>query len=405
MKNQRRTSLASCIAAGAGLALACGGGPALAADWSVNPKLTASYEYNDNTRLTDVAGNEVEVNGAGLDAQVEFRGDSPQGYFRLVPRARSTFFPDDETEETNNQWVNMDLQRRGERSQFDLETQLSRVETLGPLIPTGGIDPGDDLGEPDPGLGGGTGAEVNREERILVAPRLGITPTERYGFEFGAGFLDVSYDQLVVDDREDFQYLYGTLGYLYRLSPQKTVAVRGRVANYENDLGDTTDSQAINVEWSNKISESSEVLLRAGGNRSEDDDGSGWNNGFSGGVGVRWTFEVTELFLDVNSDLDPNSSGQLVQRDQARFQVARRLSEKTTFRVGARYIRDTSADSDTLFNDRDYAVGNIGLAWRFARQWTLGGIYTYVWRDFESDPRSADANRVSIGITYEPNLR
>jgi hypothetical protein len=71
--------------------------------------------------------------------------------------------------------------------------------------------------------------------------------------------------------------------------------------------------------------------------------------------------------------------------------------------TGARVVQDAATGEDDEFEEREYANASIGLAWRFTRQWTLGGAYTYVWSDFENDVSSAEANRISIGITYEPN--
>jgi hypothetical protein len=379
-------------------------GSATAADWSINPRITASFEYNDNTRLTEVDENTTDVTGAALDASAEFLGESPRGLFRLLPRARSTFYPGDESEETDSQYVLMELRRINERSEFELRTDYSRIETLGGYLPN--KDPDDSIGNPDPGQPtGGRTPELNRQDRLFVNPNVHAWLSERHGIELGAGYVDVSFDQQVAGDREDFKYAFATVGYLHRISPTKTLSVSVQGAQFERADGDTTDSQNAALEWTNTISETSQVFLRAGTNRSENDDQSGWSTGFSGGVGVRWSFEVTSLLVDINSDLDPNAAGKLVQRDQARFQLTRRLSPVTSLRFASRLIQDSGTADDDEFEERRYATTSIGYAWRFRRQWTLEGAYTYVWRDFENDSGSAEANRVSIGITYEPNRR
>jgi hypothetical protein len=45
-------------------------------------------------------------------------------------------------------------------------------------------------------------------------------------------------------------------------------------------------------------------------------DNGSWDTGFTGGAGVRWTFEVSEIFLDLNHGLDPSSAGEYVTSDQ-----------------------------------------------------------------------------------------
>jgi hypothetical protein len=69
-----------------------------AADWSAEPRITLNADYDDNNRLTDVSGEEIEVIGAEVDAQVAFRAQTPRTNFRLVPRVRATFYPDEPDE-------------------------------------------------------------------------------------------------------------------------------------------------------------------------------------------------------------------------------------------------------------------------------------------------------------------
>jgi len=393
------------FAVGALLALAAG--PSVAADWSVNPDVTASYEYNDNTRMSLDSVDAVSVSGGAIDAAVELRADAPRGYFRISPRARSTFFPSDDTEETDSQWVELGLGRTGQRSTFDLRADYSRVETLGGYLAGGIGEPGGPIGGPDPGAGtGGRDEILNREDRFRIQSGYQLSLTERHGLKLGAGFVDSTFDQTVANDREDYQYAFGTLGYVFRVSPSKTLTLGVEGARFEDEDGVTTGGREVSVEWRNKTSESSEFYARAGANQSENNvqlDDPDWETGFSGGIGVRWAFEVSNLLVDLSSDLDPNATGRLAQRDQLRLRYEHRLSPTLDFVTGARVVSDSAANSDDTFEDRDYANASIGLSWRFSRQWTLGGAYTYVWRDYQNDLSSAEANRLSIGITYQPN--
>lgn len=392
---------------GGSVLLTFGAGPAVAADWSVNPKVTGSYEYNDNTRMTEIPADEIAVSGGAIDAALELRADRPQGFFSLYPRLRSTFYPNDKTEEMDSQWVNMDLRRKGERSQLDLRADYSRVETLGGYLPGGIGDPGGPIGEPDPGEGtGGRTEGPNREDRFLIAPKISYSFSERHGMQVSGGYVDASFDQRVDQDREDYNYLYGLLGYVYRLSPSKSLSFGVEGGRFDDENGLTTGTRGVSVEWRNEASETSEFYARVGANQSEDDASSldpEWSTGFSGGIGVRRSFEVSKVLVDLSSGLDPNSSGRMVQRDQLRLQYDHRLTPKLDFVTGARLFHDGGTDTDDNFEEREYANAMIGLAWRFSRQWTLGGAYTYTWREYEDDVSSADANRLSIGITYEPN--
>ncbi len=390
------------LVVGGGIAIAAAASSAGAADWSVNPKLTGSFEYNDNTRMSEIPTEQVEVEGAAVDAAVELRADGQTGFFRAYPRARATFFPGDETEETQSWWLQTDGQHIGEKSQLDIRADYSSIETLGPYLPLS--DPGGPIGQPDPGEGtGGHEEALNREDRLIVAPTLQYSFTERQGLEVGAGYVDVSFDQQIDADREDFSYIYGNLGYVYRLSPTKSITFSVEGSEFENEDGLKTNAQEASFRWTNKTSEQALFYFRLGASRAEDDVTGDWDEGFSGGVGVDWAFEVSKVSFEITSDIDPNAAGRLVQRDQLRLAYEYRLSEALTAKTVVRYLQDEGTGDADEFETRKYANATVGLDWRFARQWTLGGAYTYVYRDFENDLSSADANRFSLGITYEPH--
>jgi opacity protein-like surface antigen len=383
-------------------------GAAGAADWHVDPKITLNARSDDNHRLTDVPGAEVDVFGAELDAQLTLRAEAPRGYFRLIPRVRATFFPDDEDEETDNQFLRMDMERRGERSRAGFEANYARLETLGRYFPGAGIDDDDDLGEPDPGDDISRQTDVNRREQLDFGPRVAFDLTERVALELDAGYQDVSYDEQVADEREDYSNVGGSVGLRFRTSPTRSIAIRAGAFSYEPEDGSSTDAQSLNVEWSNQVSETSQVFVRGGASRVESVDALGdsdWNNGFTGGAGVRWSFEVTQIFLDANRYMDPNASGRIVERDQVRFELRRQLSPYTTLKFNARGIRDGKTDSNDVFQDREYATAGVGFEWRMTQKFTLGGGYQYRWREYDGDPNDATSNEFFLGVTYEPNRR
>lgn len=404
MSTQKARQLSVAVA----IALACAAGAARAADWHFDPKVTLNARSSDNNRLTDVPGEEVDVLGAELEAQLTLRAETPRGYFRLTPRLRSTFFPDDRDEETDNQYLRMDVEHRGERSRAGFEANYARLETLGRYFPGAGVDDDDDLGEPDPGDDISRQADVNRRDQLDFGPRVEFDLTERVVLELGAGYQDVSYDDQVVNERQDYSNVGGAVGMRFRTSPNQSIAITARAFRYEPDDGASTDSQSLTAEWSNQVSETSEVFVRAGASRVESVDGLGgsdWNNGFTGGAGVRWSFEVTEIFLDANRYMDPNASGRIVERDQLRFELRRQLSPYTTLLFNARGIRDGKTDANDVFQDREYATAGAGFAWRMTQKFTLGGGYQYRWREYDGDPNDATANEFFLGVTYEPNRR
>jgi hypothetical protein len=396
----RRRLVASVAAAG----MLGAGGVAHAADWSFDPRITLNSDYDDNNRLTHVPGEEVEVFGAEFDGQVAMIARTPRTDFRFMPRVRATFYPDEPDEETDSEFLTLDYEFRGQRHRGAINADYSRRETLGRFLP----DDFDDGIGGDPGSGDdlGVSTERNVQNRLSVTPDISFELTERSLLEFGLGYLDVKFDEQVEGDREDFTSVSADAAYRYLLSETKSVALRVRGRQYDPADNVATDSQAVEVEWANRLSETSQFYIRGGSDRVEEIDDLGqsdWNTGFTGGAGVRWEFEVSELLFEATRGLDPNSSGRLVARDELRLRYAHSISPLARVLVSVRGVKDGSTNSQDVFQERRFVTASLGFDWRMTRQFTLGGGYQYVWRSIEEEPEDARSNRLFLGVTWEPH--
>ncbi len=387
------------------LLLAGCAGNAGAADWSVDPRISLLGETDDNHRLDTIPDEEISVTGFEVDARLSMSARTPRSDFQLTPRVRVAVYPDEEDDDTEDGFLLMHGEYRGQKSVASLDLDYAHRTVLGRFVPDSDDDGG--LGEPGQGSGSGRTTDPTDQDDLQIRPEIKFDLTERTAMFLAAGYQDVQFDEPVENDREDFTDLDGILGMQFRTSPTGLVKVRGKVSRYEPETDLVTDSQGLDVEWTNDYSEVSRVYVRGGARRSKTEDAvdSDWKNGFSGGAGVQWSFEVTELFLELNHYLDPSSSGQLVNRDQLRFRWMRRFSERTNLRLTARVIRDEDVAEDDTFETREYLAGSIEYEWRFTRQFSLLAGYNYTWREYENDPNSAESNRVFAGIVYEPNRR
>ena len=379
-------------------------GTAHAADWSVDPFITLNADYDDNNRLTHTPGEEIEVMGAEFDGEVAFIARTPRTDFRLAPRVRATFYPDEPDEETDSEYVTLDYEFRGQRHRGAFGAEYSRRETLGRYLPD---DFDDDIGgDPVGGDDLGNSTQPNVQDRLFVAPEISFDMTERSRLELGVGYLDVTFEEQVQDDREDYTSASADAAYRFLLSETKSVALRVSGRQYDPADDVATDSQAVEVEWANRMSETSHVYVRGGSNRVEEIDDLGesdWNTGFTGGAGVRWAFEVSEVLFEVTRGLDPNSSGRLVARDELRLRYTHSLSPLTRLLFSMRGVKDGSTNAQDVFEERRYVSASVGFDWRMTRQFTLGGGYQYVWRSLEDEPEDAQSNRLFLGVTWEPH--
>lgn len=409
-----------------GALVVVGSGPALAADVAWSPRVGVMGVYNDNNRLTDVPGQEIEVAGAVIDAQITVLAETPRTNFSLTPRLRSSFYPGDQTEEADDQFVYLDWGHATERTRLRLGADYSRVVTFSsfypepqvsagssggsqpfdPLDPGGASSSGDSLGDPDLGVGVGQSTGKNRQQRLAVRPEVRFDLSPRHAVEFRLDYVDVSYDEQVQGDREDFTSTRGTLGYRWTLSQTQNLLLRTSYGQYDPVDDDSRDGYGVDGRWSYNLSETAEAYARLGFNRVETQDeatgDSGWETGFTGGAGVRWTWEVTDLWLDASQFLNPDSSGDLVTRTEMRLQIGRRITEAVRVTAAGRVMQDTGATDADDFRDRTYAAGSLGFEWRWARQWLLRGSYDYRWREYDQAPTNAESNAFSLGVVWQP---
>ena len=383
--------------------------PSVGADWSVRPRVGVRALYDDNHRLTEVEGQEIEVAGGSLDARVGLRAESPTGWFEVTPQVRSTFFPDDPDEETDDQFLRLAGEHSGPRSVLGVNVDYARVEILRTYVAA--INENAQLGRPETGEGITPTTTKNRQERMGIIPSFSYELSPRYGLELTAEWLDVGFDRQIEDENEDYSFVSASAGVGFRMSQTSTLWVRGNAGKYEPDAGDPTDGYGMVAEWSKHVSKTSKAYVRAGFNQVElvpiNDDGTDtvWETGFSGGAGVQWDFEVTNIFLDATHNLDPNATGQVVTRDQIQLRLQRRLKPTTSVFAGVRGIRDSGIASEDLFVDREYATATVGFRWRVTEQFVLTGDYTFAWLKYDNRSDDAQSNAVSLGVVYDTQWR
>jgi len=372
------------------------------ANWSFDPKVIAQFETDDNNRLTNVRGNEVSIQGITVNAQLAMRALTPRSDFTLTPRVLASFYPDDRDEERRMGGVLGNWQFKGEKWQSRVDGSFE-VRTI-----LGRFNPDDDggLGEPDPGTGSGRSEDETDQYSLLFRPRFDYSFTERTALLLQGRFKQVEFDDQVENDRQNFEDIELATGISFQTSPTAELSVLVGASQFEPEDGFDSESQFLIAEWNKTLSETSRYYFRGGANRVKVDDiDADWETGFSGGAGIQWTFEVTELLLDYNHYLDPSASGRLVNRDQLRFELARQLSERSSLILNARAIVDEKAVDVDGLEKREFFTGSIQYEWRFRQQISLLGGYEYSWREYEDDETDATSNRFFLGVRYQPNRR
>jgi hypothetical protein len=398
IKLRRTASVATAVG------IACATGAATAASWEYEPRVEVGAVYDDNYRLTDQPGQEIEVTGADLDAQIGFRNETQRTVLQVTPRIHATYFPGESSEDSTDVFLTGSAERNSQRLHLRGEALVSDQSVVASNLLAADF-PGIDLGDVVSGDDGRVSIR-NRRTLFNLAPSLRFDWTERRRVIGAAHLIDASYDD---DVFEQVGYTdMGALGGLeFDTSQRAVVALRAGASVFSPDTGgaDTTRT-GLEAEWRNRSSETMRYYFRAGVTRSERDS-SGLtpkisDTAFTGGAGVAWRWQVTDLVIDAVRSAGPSSSGAVVNRDELRFRITRAMSPKMAGHLALRGIRTESAVEELVLRDRDYAAASAGLEWRWSRQYSLVGTYNYTWQEFEGEPADATSNGVSLSVVYEP---
>jgi hypothetical protein len=376
--------------------------------WIFDPRIEVEAIYDDNYRLTSIPGQEIEVTGGAIDAELAGRKEWQAAMFEIAPRIRSTFFPDESSEESTDYFLNLLGERRTQRTKLGIRGQYADESVVTSELPVADF-PGVGLGQPTGGDAGRTTLR-NRRALYLIQPTLDFDWTERRQLSFEAHYVQADYDDNLVE-QVGYKDVGGSAGIGWNLTQRSTFSIDLLGARYEpdDDTGSTT-STGLTAEWRTAPSQVTDFYFRVGSSRAERDsnatDAGVDSSSFNGGVGVAWNFQVTRIVIDALRATVPSSQGEMVDRDELRFRVSRTFSPRFSGFVALRGIRTEGVDSDTgttsSIRERKYYTGRTGFEWRMNRQYALEGMYEYKWQEYQGDANSATSNGVMFSVVYQP---
>jgi hypothetical protein len=400
IRTLRRAASAAAVAG-----VACGASVAPAANWELEPRVELGAVYDDNYRLTDQPGQEIEVTGAALDAQLGLRNETPRTLLELLPRIHATYFPGESSEDATDYFLGAVAERNTQRIHLRGDALFADESVVASEVLAADF-PGVELGDTASGDDGRVSIR-NRRTLVSLSPSIGFDWTERRRVVGDVHFIDASYDADVFE-QVGYNDVGGRAGIEWDTSQRGRLALRASASVFSPD-GSSTDTTrtGLEAEWRTRSSETMQYYFRGGATRSERDATGLTPNisdtAFSGGLGVSWSWQVTNLVIDAVRSAGPSSAGSVVNRDELRFRITRAMSPRLAGHLALRGIRTEGALADLQeVRDRKYAAGTAGFEWRVSRQYALLGSYNYTWQEFEAEPDNAVSNGVNLSIVYEP---
>jgi hypothetical protein len=369
----------------------------------MTPRLEAGYLYDDNYRLSS-PGNEIDVSGPLLDAQVEWRALTQTSEFRFTPRVRGTYFPDAKDIDSVDYFAALEMKHTGQRVSVALNGDFNLLDIVHAEQPD--VDSGGDLGEPGQGDSGHVVAD-NRRQFISLRPSATFDLSQRRELQVTGGYTDVSFDEQFFGAQVDYKVADLAIGLVNKLNETSnlTVRLRGSQIDLASRL-DTNESYGAELQWDRTTAADTRTYVRLGAQQVELQDGEMETN-WVGGAGVNFLLGRNELFLDATHTIGASSAGAVVARDQLRLNWTRAFTPRLNLVAGLRATHDDDVENTlfTVFTERKYATGDVGFEWRWQEEFSLRAAYDYSWQEFENSTTDATSSGVMVSVTYQPLQR
>jgi hypothetical protein len=383
------------------LAAVLASAPAGAAAWEFNPSVEAGLMYDDNYRLTPVAGSEIDVQGPVVDAALEMRTLTQTGEFSFTPRVRATYFPDETDLDAVDYFGTLDWQHRGQRARTGLRGEFAQQDIVNSEQP--GADTGGDLGEPDIGDSGISFVD-NRRRRTSLRPTVAFDVSQRSELQLGAGYTDVSFDRQILGGQEDYSVADLVAGLSTRVNEISSFITRLRGVRYDIESREVTNGYGAEFEWNRRTVANTRSYFRAGAQNVELQNGDS-EIAWIAGMGVELMLGRNELFADLSRNIGPSSAGAVITRNQLRVRWTRAITPRFSLLAGLRGTYDEDVDPVATFQPRRYATGDVGLQWFWQEEFSLRAAYDYTWQEFRDSGNDATSSGAMLTVLYQPQQR
>lgn len=356
---------------------------ALAAEWRIAPSAYIGTSYADNPRLM------VEGGDAAAGAVGEFKTAiqllTERSDFSLTPRWRSARYDQDESLDSDDQFVNARYQWISERSQWSSDIGLTRDTTLTSEIGLTGLVQSNRRHQ---AISVSAGPTFMVSERISAGGQL-YSVDNSYEDSEGTGLVDYAYRAVS---------LFGSYAMSERSSLMLTAS--GGQLTAEGFLGGiATRDSSLKLTWRYQPWDLWQLLVSAGPSYADSDTGSA-----SGQLlefeahrrGDLWNFSTV-----AGRSLTPTGRGVLMRRDRVSLNGKRSLAERFDVSVSAQWIR--SEDLPQLGANTyyiDYGRLDVTGYWRVGQNWSVALQLSGLTQERESSTQRAEGYRALLSMVW-----
>ncbi|MEQ8857263.1 MAG: hypothetical protein RIC56_01325 [Pseudomonadales bacterium] len=376
------------------------------AAWVVEPAARAEVRHDDNVRMSPTDEEDGLVNT--LTGQLTLRQVTERADFAAIVGATYLDYSGVDLDDEDIEFLQVRGIWEGERVRYGLRGSVRRdvllrtADTLDDF--TGGagdedfvVD--DDTSIPPDDVDVGSVETQIRRIRTDVSPRVDFELGARTGLGLAYRYYANEYDEEPGVDVQDGEQHEVGVELARNLSEISTFRLRARAARFDPEVDETVDSYEIVAGLDRRFSDRFFGSIEVGGRRAETDQET--DNGFVVRLRGIQSLERGRLAASLERSLVPSTSGDMVERDTARLQFYRSVSDRVAISVESRAYR-ISESTGVGGGDRDYVEIEPRIERALSPSWSLGLSYRYRWVDRENEVDSASSNAVSLFLSFRP---
>lgn len=357
----------------------------MAAEWQVVPAAHVGTSYADNPRLRSEGG--TSTSGAVGELNASLKRLTERSELTLRPRLLSSRYSDDETLDSDNQYITGGYRWMGERSEWNMELGFTRDTTLTSELGTTGL------------------VQSNRRHE---AGNFTVSPTVMFTERISVGVQMYLADNRYVDAEQtglvDYGYtalsLFSTIA-LTDAGSALTLTAQGGELSTQGFFGSDTRDGSLRLGWSFRPGLLWTVEFSAGPSWIDTEQVSDTGYVFDSEIkrrGERWS-----LTANAGRSQSPTGRGVLTRRDEIKLSFNRALTERLSTNVGARWVRseDLLPQQGTAATYQvEYARLDLGASWYLSRDWSLSLQLSGNTQGYELAPERATGYRASLSVIW-----
>lgn len=355
---------------------------ASAAEWLVSPNARVAADYTDNPRMLQEGGESSAGAVGELSASIVRRTERTD--LSLQPRLRSSRYRDDDSLNSDDQYVSLAFKHVAERAEWSAAANFTRDTTLISELESTGI------------------VQANRRhEGLTLSGGPSFALTERVTAGAQLYWMDNHYVDAELSGLVDYEYR--ALSIFSSLASSElsnlTLTAQGGELVVPDQQSKTRDA-TLRLGWRHQPWSLWTLELSAGPAYVEAENGSDSGEVFS--VDLRRQGELWTITANAGRELAPTGRGVLTRRDQIATDLNRRITDRLSAGISARWIRnqDLLPQPGIAFEEITYARLDLRADWRIAEHWSVALALGGATQEYDSTSGSAENYRASLSIVW-----